>query len=101
MDRLENKKIILTATPANWTGKLILPGAHPETASPQKANPETASPEKSSDQIGIPELSEILQILPKSLRARLRKSGYKKAGTNWSWSKESDELAEIIKKFKK
>lgn len=91
------KLIILPGSPENWTGKLILPGQETETASPIPA-----SPEKGSDNnIGIPELAELLQIQPKSLRSKLRKNGYKKAGPNWSWSKDSDELAEIIKKFKK
>lgn len=93
---MNNKKIILPGTPEGWTGKLILPGQEQQvqkTAGPEK----TANPE--NQLVGIPELAEQLGVLPKSLRARLRKSGYKKSGTSWSWSKDSDELAEIIKKF--
>lgn len=96
---MKKTNIILTGTPENWTGKLILPGQEQQVQ--KTGSPETAGPEKGSDQIGIPELAELLQILPKSLRARLRKSGYKKSGTNWSWSKDSPELAEILSKFKK
>ena len=95
---MNNKKIILPGSPANWTGKLILPG---QDLPVQENKQAPANPEKQAGLVGIPELAELLQILPKSLRARLRKSGYKTSGTSWSWSKDSDELAEIIKNFSK
>jgi hypothetical protein len=55
---------------------------------------------KSEWDITVKDLANELGILPKSLRSRLRKNGYKKAGKEWGWMKNSKELAEIRKKFK-
>jgi hypothetical protein len=57
--------------------------------------------EKGSNwEVTVKDLAEELGILPKSLRSRLRKNGYKKAGKEWGWNKNSAELAEIRSKFK-
>jgi hypothetical protein len=55
---------------------------------------------KSEWDVTVKDLASELGILPKSLRSRLRKNGYKKAGKEWGWMKNSKELAEIRKKFK-
>lgn len=56
--------------------------------------------EQITDVVTVAELALELGILPKSLRSRLRKSGYKKVGSNWEWKKDSTELKEIRDKFK-
>ena len=64
--------------------------------------PATApQPEVSGGTITVNDLAAEFGIEPKSLRSRLRKNGYKKAGKTWGWSPDSAELAEIRTKFSK
>ena len=58
-------------------------------------------PAGNGDTVTVAELAVELGILPKSLRSKLRKAGYKKQGSNWEWKKDSTELKEIKEKFKK
>jgi hypothetical protein len=81
-----NRKIINESEIIIFGGNSKKPEANP--------NPEI------THEITIKDLADELGILPKSLRSRLRKNGYKKSGKTWGWSKNSPELAEIRNKFK-
>jgi hypothetical protein len=73
----------------HFVGQLI-----PET-------PATPTPEVTANEVTVKDLAAELGIEPKSLRSRLRKSGYKKEGKTWGWSPDSPQLAEIREKFSK
>jgi hypothetical protein len=77
--------------------ELIILGSGGKTAEEVK---KVEKVEKGNYEVTVKDLAEELGILPKSLRSRLRKNGYKKAGKEWGWSKNSPELAEIKSKFK-
>ena len=71
-----------------------------ETVTKSVAAPAIPSiPEVSTGTITVNDLAAEFGIEPKSLRSRLRKNGYKKAGKTWGWSPDSAELTEIRAKF--
>lgn len=75
----------------------LFPNGVPATVIPVPVTtPESVG---SAGEVTVNDLAEELGIQPKSLRSRLRKSGYKKAGKTWGWSPDSPELAEIRAKF--
>lgn len=69
-----------------------------ETVTKSVAAP-VRQPETAGTEVTVNDLADEFGIQAKSLRSRLRKSGYKKAGKTWGWSPDSPELAEIRAKF--
>lgn len=96
-----DKKIFIPGTSQEAGPKRIVLPSGQELILGQEASPKTASPEIQAEVVGIPELASKYNILEKSLRARLRKLGLKKAGPKWAWPPGHPELDLIDSLFKK